>query len=168
MSFQLLCVRSQVQTPVALWFLIFFSFSNSNKKMIEILMKICAKITIIVVENRESYYFIIIYKCKEVSLSLFSYQMLASTFDSNEWSSYYKVYKDSPKTKIREKKNKNRIEFYCFPFFINTSFFHWWKKETIFFFCFHLYRPFLFQYWNLWNHNKKWKSDFNRFLIHAV
>ncbi len=60
--------------------------------MIEILMKICAKITIIVVKNREPYYFIIIYKCKEVLLSLFSYQMLASTFDSDEWSSYYKVY----------------------------------------------------------------------------
>ncbi len=60
--------------------------------MIEILTKIRVKITIIVVENRELYYFIIIYKCKEVPLSLFSYQMLASTFDSNERSSYYKVY----------------------------------------------------------------------------
>ncbi len=61
--------------------------------MIEILTKIRAKITIIVVENREPYYFIIIiYKCKEVSLSLFSYQTLASTFGSDEWSSYYKVY----------------------------------------------------------------------------
>ncbi len=49
--------------------------------MIEILMKIRAKITIIVVENREPYYFIVIYKCKEVPLSPFSYQMLASTFD---------------------------------------------------------------------------------------
>ncbi len=62
--------------------------------MIEILTKILAKITIIVVENREPYYFIIIYTCKEVYLSLFSYQMLASTFDSNERSSYYKVYRD--------------------------------------------------------------------------
>ncbi len=35
-------------------------------------MKIRAKITIIVAENREPYYFIIIYKCKEVPLSLFS------------------------------------------------------------------------------------------------
>ncbi len=61
--------------------------------MIEILTKIRAKITIIVVKNREPYYyFIIIYKCKEVTLSLFSYQMLASTFDSDEQSSYYKVY----------------------------------------------------------------------------
>ncbi len=60
--------------------------------MIEILTKILgAKITIIVVENREPYYFIIIYKCKEVPLSLFSYPMLASTFDSDEWSSYYEV-----------------------------------------------------------------------------
>ncbi len=49
--------------------------------MVEILTKIRAKITIIVVENRELYYFIIIFKCKEVPLSLLSYQMLASTFD---------------------------------------------------------------------------------------
>ncbi len=55
-------------------------------------MKIGAKITIIFVENREPHYFIIIYKCKKVQLSIFSYQMLASTFDSNEWSSYYKIY----------------------------------------------------------------------------
>ncbi len=41
-------------------------------------MKIRAKITIIVEENKEPYYFIIIYKCKEVPLSLFSYQMLTS------------------------------------------------------------------------------------------
>ncbi len=60
--------------------------------MIEILTKILAKITIIVVENREPYYFIIIYKCKEVPLSLFSYQMLTSTFDSDEQSRYQKVY----------------------------------------------------------------------------
>ncbi len=46
------------------------------------MIEILTKITIIVVENREPYYFIIIiYKCKEVRLSLFSYQMLASTFD---------------------------------------------------------------------------------------
>ncbi len=49
--------------------------------MIKILTKIRAEITIIVVENREPYYFIIICKCKEVSLSLSSYQMMASTFD---------------------------------------------------------------------------------------
>ncbi len=60
--------------------------------MMEILTNIRAKITIIVVYIREPYYFIIIYKCKEVLLTLFSYQMLASTFDSDEWSSYYKVY----------------------------------------------------------------------------
>ncbi len=60
--------------------------------MIEILTKIRAKITIIVVENGEPYYFIIIYKFKEVPFSLFSYQMLASIFDSDEWSSYCKVY----------------------------------------------------------------------------
>ncbi len=60
--------------------------------MIEILTKILVKITIIVVENREPYYFIIIYKCKKVPLSLFSYEMLASTFDSDEQFSHYKVY----------------------------------------------------------------------------
>ncbi len=49
--------------------------------MIEILTKISAKITIIVAENREPYHFIIICKCKEVPLSLFCYQMLASSFD---------------------------------------------------------------------------------------
>ncbi len=59
--------------------------------MIKILTKIRAKITITVVENRESY-FIIIYKYKEVPLYLFSYQMLASTFDSNEWCSSCRVY----------------------------------------------------------------------------
>ncbi len=59
--------------------------------MLEILTKIRAKITIIVVENREPYYFIIICKCKKVPLFLFSYQMLASTFDYDEWSIYYKV-----------------------------------------------------------------------------
>ncbi len=59
--------------------------------MIEILTKICAKITIIVVENRKPYYFIIFCKCKEVPLSLFSYQMLASTLTTDEQSSYYKV-----------------------------------------------------------------------------
>ncbi len=47
----------------------------------EILTKIQAKITIIVVENREPYYFIIICKYKQVPLCLFSYQMLASTPD---------------------------------------------------------------------------------------
>ncbi len=73
-------------------FQFFFHFLTLNKKLIEILVKIRVKITIIVVENKEPYYFIIIYKCKEVPLSLFSYQMFASTLDSNEWSSYYKVY----------------------------------------------------------------------------
>ncbi len=60
--------------------------------MIEILTKIRVKITIIVVENRELYYFIIISKCKEVPLSLFSYQMLASTLTMDEQSIYYNVY----------------------------------------------------------------------------
>ncbi len=59
----------------------------------EILTKIWAKITIIVVENREPYYFIfIICKCKEVPLSLFSYQMMASTPTRDKQSIYYKVY----------------------------------------------------------------------------
>ncbi len=49
--------------------------------MIEILTKISVKITIILVENRELYYIIIICKYKEVPLSLLSYLMLASTFD---------------------------------------------------------------------------------------
>ncbi len=59
--------------------------------MIEILTKIPAKIRIIVVENRESYYFIIICKRKESPLSLFSYQMLAQLLTTNERSSYYSV-----------------------------------------------------------------------------
>ncbi len=60
-------------------------------------MKISAKIIIIiiVVQNRDPCYFIIIYKCTEVPLSLLSYQMLASTFDSDERPSYYKVYEVS-------------------------------------------------------------------------
>ncbi len=68
--------------------------------MIEILTKIRVKITIIVVESREPYYFLIIYKYTEIPLSLFSYQMLASIFDSDERSSYYKVYGDNPKGKV--------------------------------------------------------------------
>ncbi len=55
-------------------------------------MKIREKITIIVVENRETYYIIIIYKCKKVPLSLLSYQMVASTFDYDKRSIYYKVH----------------------------------------------------------------------------
>ncbi len=85
---------------------------NSNKKMIEILMKICAKITIIiVVENREPYYFIIICKCKEVPLSLFSYKMLASTLTTDERSSYYKVYGTHLKYLIKKLYNmrKNQL-----------------------------------------------------------
>ncbi len=50
------------------------------------------KITIIVVENRELYYFIIICKCKEIPLCLFSYQMLTSTLTMDESSIYYKIY----------------------------------------------------------------------------
>ncbi len=47
----------------------FFHFLTLNKKMIEILIKIRVKITIIIVENKEPYYFIIICKCKKVPLS---------------------------------------------------------------------------------------------------
>ncbi len=83
-------LRFKIRVPH--WFSIFpFHFLTLTKKMIEILTKIRAKITIIVVENREPYYFIIICKFKEVRLSLFSYQMLASTFDYRWASSYYKV-----------------------------------------------------------------------------
>ncbi len=60
--------------------------------MIEILRKMSAKITIILVENREPYYFTIICKFKEVPLSLFSYQMLASTLTMDEWYIHYRVY----------------------------------------------------------------------------
>ncbi len=60
--------------------------------MIEILKKICVKTTIIVVENREPYYFIIICKCKAVPLSLFTYSILASTLTTDEQSIYCKVY----------------------------------------------------------------------------
>ncbi len=56
------------------------------------LTKIPAKITIIVVENREPYYFVTIFKCKPGPLCLFSYQMLASILTIDERSSYYKIY----------------------------------------------------------------------------
>ncbi len=51
------------------------------------LTKIYAKITIIVVENREPYYFVTICKCKQ-SLFLFSYQILALILTMDERSSY--------------------------------------------------------------------------------
>ncbi len=57
----------------------------------EILTKIHAKITIVVLKNREPYYFITIYKCKQGPLFLFFYQMLASILTMDEWSNYYKV-----------------------------------------------------------------------------
>ncbi len=82
--------------------------------MIKVLTKIGAKIIINAVENREPYYFIIIYKCKKVPLSLFSYQMLASTFDFDEWSSYYKVYdyrsnRTSSDKRVPDQIKKNRL-----------------------------------------------------------
>ncbi len=70
----------------------FFISLTLTKKVIEILTKIRAKITIIAVQNRGPYYFIIICRCKEVLLSLFSYQMLASTLTVDEQSIYHKVY----------------------------------------------------------------------------
>ncbi len=44
------------------------------------MIEILTKITIIVVENRKLNYFIIIRECKGGPLSLFSYQIFASTF----------------------------------------------------------------------------------------
>ncbi len=77
--------------------------------MIDIFTEIRAKIIVIVVENREPYYFIIICKCKKVLLSLFAYQMLASTFDYDERSIYYKVYDCNTYNYFKcEKKNLNR------------------------------------------------------------
>ncbi len=69
----------------------FFRIFKYNKKKIEILTKIHTKNTILAVENREPYYFIIICKCKEGSLRLFSYHMLASTLTMDEQSIYYKA-----------------------------------------------------------------------------
>ncbi len=54
-------------------------------------MKIQTKITIIVVENKEPYYFLIS-KYKQVPSCLFFYQMLASNLTIDEWPVYYKVY----------------------------------------------------------------------------
>ncbi len=62
-------------------------------------MKFYVKITIIVVENREPCYFIIICKCK-VPLSLFSYQMLALTLTTDERYIYYKVYDILPNSSL--------------------------------------------------------------------
>ncbi len=82
--------------------------------MIEILTKIRVKITIISVENRESYHFIIICKCKEVPLSLLSYQMLASTLTTDEWPIYYKVYGFA----YSRFKNILQILYFCIFFFL--------------------------------------------------
>ncbi len=68
--------------------------------MIEVLTKIRARITIIVVENREAYYFIIICKCKEVLLSLFFLiRCWLQLLTTNEQSSYYEVYAENLKKK---------------------------------------------------------------------
>ncbi len=55
----------------ALIFKFVIHFQLLTKKRIEILTKIHAKITIIVVENGEPYYFITICECEEGPLSLF-------------------------------------------------------------------------------------------------
>ncbi len=77
---------------VTLIFKFFINFLTLTKKRIEILTKIHVKITIIVAENVEPYYFITTYKCKQGPLSLLSYQMLASILTMDEQSSYSKVY----------------------------------------------------------------------------
>ncbi len=80
--------------------------------MIKILTKIHAKITVTEVENRESYYFIIIIcKCKQGPLSLFSYQMLASILTMDERSSYYKGYE---RERINTEKIAEYIQFLYF------------------------------------------------------
>ncbi len=88
-----------------------------------------AKITIIVVENREPYYFIIVCKYKEVPLFLFSYQMLAPTLTGDERSIYYKVYAQiirSVLTYSNTKKKKLKITKKspinpCKSFFISST-----------------------------------------------
>ncbi len=76
--------------PSALLISIFFFIFNSNKK--KMMYENPCKNHNNCSENREPYYFIIICKCKQVPLRLFSYQMLASTLTMNEQSIYYKVY----------------------------------------------------------------------------
>ncbi len=92
--------KSRRLYTVALQHLVTFVETLFNNQMVSKLEKIqfwtCAFLELhpsIVLENREPYYFIIISKCKEVPLSLFSYQMLASTLTTDERSIYYKVYK---------------------------------------------------------------------------
>ncbi len=72
----------------------FFHFLTLTKKIIEMLMKIRAKITIIVIENRGSYYFIIIY-VKQFRYPYFLIRCWLQLLTTDEWSSYYKVC-DSP------------------------------------------------------------------------
>ncbi len=90
MSFLIAEWEGPDSNPGSPWFFFFFHFLTLTKKMIEILTRIRVKITII--KKQRTLYFIIIYKYKEVPLSLFSYRMLTSTFDSDKWSSYYKIY----------------------------------------------------------------------------
>ncbi len=74
-----------------------FSFFNSNKKMIKILTKAHVKIIIIVVENREPYYFIIICKCKVVPCPYFLIRCWFQLLTTNEQSSFYE---GCPKSKF--------------------------------------------------------------------
>ncbi len=60
--------------------------------MIEILTKIRAKITIIVVVENENLIISLLFVNVKSSIILFSYQMLAPTFNYDEQSIYYKVY----------------------------------------------------------------------------
>ncbi len=60
--------------------------------MTEILTKIRAKITIIVIENREPYHFTIICKCKEVPCPYFLIRCWLQLLTTDERSSYYKIY----------------------------------------------------------------------------
>ncbi len=73
--------------------------------MIEILTKVRAKITIIVLENREPYCFIIIFKYKQVSFPYFLIRCWFQLLSTYEQSSYYcKVYGPHEKTKNRYRK----------------------------------------------------------------
>ncbi len=78
--------------PSAPWFLICFSFFNSNKKMVEILTKIRTKITIIVVENREHYYFKWFAHVKKSLYPYFLIRCWLQLLTSDKRYNYYKVY----------------------------------------------------------------------------
>ncbi len=60
--------------------------------MIGIVTKIRAKIANIVVENREPYRFIILFKCKRVPFPCFLIRRWLQLLTTDERSTYYKVY----------------------------------------------------------------------------